>query len=246
VKVRHNTSATAAGIIAEKPDAVILATGARYSAGGHSNHLDRDIPGHDREFVYLPEEILLGKVQPKGNVVLLDGEGMHTGIGLAEKLAAAGCDVECITPHIAPMSPRLFGTQEGPFLMKRLRAAGVKLTTSSYIKSIGDHKVVAYDVYSEQERIIEKVDAVILATGREQVNGLERELDGKVSQLFTVGDALAARMWATASYEGHKFARYIGEPRAPASFMDVYFAPDDPASVPIPADMARPSLAKSP
>jgi 2,4-dienoyl-CoA reductase-like NADH-dependent reductase (Old Yellow Enzyme family) len=245
VKVRLETAAAAAAVLAEKPDAVIVATGARYSAGGRSNHRDRDIPGHDRDFVYRPEEILLGKARPKGKVVLLDGEGMHTGIGIAEMLAAAGCDVECISPHIAPMSPRLFGTQEGPFLMKRLRSAGVKLTTSNYVKSIGDHEVIAYDVYSGQERVIENVDAVVLATGRAQVGGLERELDGKVPQLFTVGDALAARMWATASYEGHKFARYIGEPDAPTSFTDVYFAPDDPAYLPIPADMARPSLAKS-
>jgi hypothetical protein len=55
------------------------------------------------------------------------------------------------------------------------------------------------------------------------VNALEKELSGKVKQLFTVGDALAARMWATASYEGHKFARYIGEPNAPTSVSEVYF-----------------------
>jgi hypothetical protein len=30
-------------------------------------------------------------------------------------------------------------------------------------------------------------------------------------------------MWATASFEGQKFARYIGEHGAPSSMADVYF-----------------------
>jgi hypothetical protein len=39
--------------------------------------------------------------------------------------------------------------------------------------------------------------------------------------------SLAARMWATASDAGHKFARYIGEPNAPSSIADVYFDADE-------------------
>jgi hypothetical protein len=114
-------------------------------------------------------------------------------------------------------------TQDAHFIVKRLRAAQVKISPSTYIKRIGDHQVVAYDVHSDQEWTIDAVDAVVLSTGRVSMNQLERDLDGKVGQLFSVGDALAARMWATASFEGQKFARCIGEHHAPHSMADVYF-----------------------
>jgi hypothetical protein len=71
------------------------------------------------------------------------------------------------------------------------------------------------------------------------VNDLEKDLDGKVAQLFTIGDALAPRMWGAATFEAHKFARFIGEPGAPASIADAYFSDDDPALVPIPGDLQR-------
>jgi pyruvate/2-oxoglutarate dehydrogenase complex dihydrolipoamide dehydrogenase (E3) component len=242
VKIHLGTPASAAGILAKAPDAVILATGSLYSAGGRSNHRDLDISGFEQNFVVRPEEILLGQAKPSGKILVLDGEGMHAAVGIAEMLGSAGNDVEFLTPYLAPISPRLTGTQDAPFIMKRLRQAGVKISAMSYIKHIGDHKVTVCDVYSEDERIIENVDAVVLATGRIQVNHLEQELDGKVAQLFTVGDALAVRMWSTASFEGHKFARYIGEPNAPANVADVYFGPDDPLLMAMPADMARPKI----
>jgi 2,4-dienoyl-CoA reductase-like NADH-dependent reductase (Old Yellow Enzyme family) len=227
VRVELATVATAARVLAEKPDAVILATGARYSPGGRSNHRDFDIPGHERPLVSLPEDILLGKARPSGKVVVLDAEGLHTGVGIAEMLARAGAEVEYLTPFFSPVSPRVAASLEVPLIMQRLRSAGVAISPTTYIEHIGDRELTAYDVYSKHPRVIDKVDAVVLCTGRLSVNDLERELDGRVAQLFPVGDALAARMWATASYEGHKFARYIGEPNAPRSVGECYFDADD-------------------
>jgi hypothetical protein len=60
-------------------------------------------------------------------------------------------------------------------------------------------------------------------TMRRSVGALARELDGKVGQLFSVGDALAPRMLAAATDEGHRFARMVGEPDAPRTFADAYF-----------------------
>lgn len=239
VKIHLNREVTASEVLRQRPDAVIVATGARYSEGGRSNYRDLDIAGCDRDFVYRPEEILLGRACPAGKVVLLDGEGIHTGVGLAEFLGEAGADVEYLTPYLTLVSPHLCATQDAPFIMKRLRAARVKLSPSTYIKRIGEHEVIAFDVHSEEERIIDSVDAVILAGGRIPVNGLEKKLEGKVPQLFTIGDALAVRMWATAAYEGHRFARCIGEPEAPGSVIDAYFGSDDPGLTLLPANVPR-------
>lgn len=225
VRIQLSVEATASTIMMEEPDAVIIATGALYSKSGRSSHLDLDISGYDQAFVYRPEEILLGQAPHlSGKVVVLDAEGLHTGVGIAEILANEGAEVEYLTPHFAPVSPRILANQDAPFIMKRLRSAGVKISPTTYIKDIGNHALTVYDLYSEDERVIEGVDAVILSTGRVPLNQLEKELNGKIPQLFSIGDAAAARMWATASYEGHKFARYIGEPGAPSTIGDVYFS----------------------
>jgi hypothetical protein len=83
------------------------------------------------------------------------------------------------------------------------------------------------------------VDAVVLATGREPVSELASDLAGQVTQLFLVGDALAARPLAAATYEAQKFARLIGEPNAPRNFREAYFSPDAEEVTPMPADIRR-------
>jgi hypothetical protein len=83
------------------------------------------------------------------------------------------------------------------------------------------------------------IDAVILCTGREPISELATQLSGKVKQLFLIGDALAARPLAAATYEAQKFARLIGEPGAPSVFREAYFLPDAPELSPLPADVPR-------
>lgn len=124
-------------------------------------------------------------------------------------------------------------------MVQRLRALGGRISTMSFIKEIRDREVLVADVYSDQVRTIADVDALVLTTGRVPVNDLESDLEGRVAQLFTIGDALAPRMWGAATFEAHKFARFIGEPGAPCSIGDAYFSDDDPALVPIPADVRR-------
>lgn len=240
VGIRRGIRATATSVLAEAPDAVIVATGARYSLGGRSAFRDVDIPGHTQSFVYRPEDILLGEARPQGRIVLLDAEGLHASVGVAEILARDGASVDYLTPGFSPVSPRLVDSQDATFVMKRLRAAGVAFQPSTYIKSIGAHAVTVCDVFSAEERTIAGVDAVILSTSRIPVNTLAKDLEGKVDALYVVGDALAVRPFATAAYEGQKFARAIGEPDAPRTVGEAYFRMDPPEWMPLPADMARP------
>jgi hypothetical protein len=238
VKIRMGSPARAEDVLAAGPDAVIIATGALYSRGGHSITFDADIPGHDRSFVFRPEDILLRGARPGGKVLLLDGEGLHASAGIAELLGSAGAQLLYVTAGFSPLSPRLVDNFESRAIVTRLKDAGVQFVPTTWLKSIGDHVAILYDMHTGAERT-EAVDAVVLVTGREPQDALARELAGKVSQLFTIGDALAARPLAAASYEGQKFARLIGERDAPASFAEAFFAPDDPRTIPLPADIKR-------
>jgi pyruvate/2-oxoglutarate dehydrogenase complex dihydrolipoamide dehydrogenase (E3) component len=238
VKMRLNTAATADAVLAEQPDAVIIATGARYSLGGRSITLDADIPGHELDSVYRPEDILLHGARPEGRILLLDGEGLHASAGIAELLALNGAEVLYVTAGFSPLSPRLIDNFESRFIVQRLKQAGVSFIPTTWLRRIGEGAVVLYDMHTSEERR-EAVDGVVLVTGREPQDQLARDLEGKLAQLFTIGDALAARPLAAASYEGQKFARLIGEPGAPATFAQAFFRPDEPGAMLLPADVRR-------
>jgi hypothetical protein len=166
---------------------------------------------------------------------LLDGEGTHASNGVAELLGKAGAEVIVLSVNYAPFGNRELMACEGDPIARRLAEAKVDFRGATWAKRIGERDVVAFDMASGREQVIGDVDAVVLATGRTSVDGIARELEGKVAQLFTIGDALCVRAFATAPYEAQLFARLIGSPGAPASFADHYFADTDPAAYPAPA-----------
>lgn len=239
VDVRLGMPADADAVLAEGPDAVIVATGARYDPGGRSITRDADLPGSEGDTVFTPEAILAGGDRPDGRVWVIDGEGYHTGAGIAELLAAEGAKVRLVTAGHSPVSPRNTDNWEERYIVARLKAAGVRLYNSTWVRAIGDRRITLYDVHTGKVRK-KKADAVVLATGRVPQDALARELEGRVAQVFTIGDALAARMLAAAPFEGQKFARLVGEPDAPATTSEAWFAADTFDVMPFPADVPRP------
>lgn len=239
VTVKLGAYATEATVFAENPDAVIVATGSRYSRSGRGFHSELAIPGHERAFVYRPEELLELATLPQGKVVILDDEGLHTAMGIAEWMVMNGADVEFLTPHFLPLSSRVMASQDGRPMIQRFRAAGGHISTMSYLREIGDREVIIEDVHTNEVRTLTDVEMVVLATSRLPNNELESALEGKVSQLFTIGDALAPRMWAAATFEAHKFARWIGQPGAPGTIGEAFFRDDDPSLIPQAADVQR-------
>ncbi len=227
-------AATAQDVLALKPDAVIVATGATFSRSGRSAHLDQDIPGADSAYIYSADDILEG-ARPVGKVVLLDGEGTQASSGIAELLARGGAQVSMLFPTYQPFSQRVYDALESQFVAQRLHAAGVKLMPTTWVREFRERDVHVVDVVTGHQAVLEQVDAVVLVTSRLPVDGLARELESKVSQLFTIGDALSVRPLATAAYEGHRFARLIGEPDAPRTMGESYFRPTDPDTYPTPA-----------
>ena len=213
------------------------ATGAEFSGSGRSGTVDRDIPGADLPHVFTPEDILLRGRRPTGKVVLLDAEGTHASSGIAELLALEGADVTMVSSNYAPYSNRLLYAFEGIGVARRMAKAEVAFVGAKWVREITERSVQLYDVNGGPDTEIADLDAVVLATGRVSRDGLAAELEGKVAQLFVIGDALAVRPWATATYEGQMFARLIGVPGAPATSGQAFFRSDDPAIYPARADV---------
>ena len=223
VEVRTGVVATAEVALAERPDSVFVATGARYVEDGASGFLNRPIPGWDLPHVHTPEAILAGGIRPQGRVLVLDEEGHHASAGVAEVLAGAGTQVELATRALQPLAQLVYSMELG-LILQRLREAGVRITTGVYVGEIREGAVTLYDVVTgeKEER---RFDAVVLATMRRQQSTLASDLEGRVPQLLVVGDAAAARGLVEATSEAHRFARTIGEPGAPRSLTEALFQP---------------------
>jgi thioredoxin reductase len=236
VAVHKSKVAATNDVLRLAPDAVIVATGARFSKTGRTGIADRDIPGADRPHVFCVEDILLGKKHPTGRVVVLDGEGTHASIGVAEFLGRGGAEVTMISSNFAPYSNRILFAFESELAVKRMIDAQVAFRSATWVRRIGENDLELFDVNGGRDSKMDRVDAVVLATGRISIDGIARELEGKVEQLFTIGDALAVRPFATAAFEGQKFARLIGELNAPKNVSEAYFTSDDLNAFPAPAD----------
>jgi hypothetical protein len=238
VDIRLDTDATQDLVLAERPGSVIVATGSRYAADGESGFIAHPITGAQREFVHAPEEVILGQRRPTGRVLVLDDEGLNAGVGIAEILAKGGCDVEVVSrwlhiPH------NLFFTFELPLIIPQLRNLGVRLTPQTYVKEIGERRVTVFDVFTNREEVREGIDGVVLVTMRRPLAELAAVLEGKVEQLFTIGDALAPRGHGEAFYEGSYFARLVGEPGAPKTFADAFYRSQTPEAYPRKSEAVR-------
>jgi NADPH-dependent 2,4-dienoyl-CoA reductase/sulfur reductase-like enzyme len=175
VKVKLSTGATATEIEKLKPDAVIIATG--------STPLVPQISGVDGKNVVSARDVLMFKTIT-GKKVLIAGGGM-VGCETADLLASYGRKVTVVEmlPEIASdMVP-------GPkyHLLKRLDEQKVKIITSCSIERItADGAVVKRDGVEET---ISGMDTIVLALGVVADNALAKQIEGKIKEIYVIGDA---------------------------------------------------------
>jgi 2,4-dienoyl-CoA reductase-like NADH-dependent reductase (Old Yellow Enzyme family)/thioredoxin reductase len=222
VDVHLNTTATADAVLALAPDVVFVATGSRYDERGVLPTTQRPLPGHDLPHVVTPEAIFRGE-RLSGKVVILDDEGYHTACGLAEQLAADGCEVIYLTRK--QNAGASLGLAIG-YIAKRLHGAGVKVITSQYATGLTADAVSFYEPISGAVQSESGVKHVVLATSRTPIDSLFHELDGKAAYVYAIGDALAPRSLRDVIYDGHRFGRVIGEPNMPKYITDELFGMD--------------------
>jgi 2,4-dienoyl-CoA reductase-like NADH-dependent reductase (Old Yellow Enzyme family)/NADPH-dependent 2,4-dienoyl-CoA reductase/sulfur reductase-like enzyme len=227
VDVRTGVDADENAVLVESPEVVVLATGAQYARGGQSGFEPQPIPGWDRPFVHTPEDVLADGASLAGTVVVLDDEGLHTGAGVAELAARRGAQVELVSRKAFPAAD-LATNHQLPYVAARLRETGVAVSTGTYIREIGDGSVTLIELATGRLRVVENVDAVVLATMRLVPPTLQDSLEERVEYVYRIGDALAPRGLREATYEGHRFARVIGEPDMPPDVIAEAFRPIEP------------------
>ncbi|RMD93612.1 MAG: N-methylproline demethylase, partial [Alphaproteobacteria bacterium] len=79
-------------------------------------------------------EVIGGEIKPEGAVLIHDEAGDHAGLTAAEIAAAAGAEVELITPDRA-VAPEVMGMNLVPY-MRALLEAGVRITPGQRLRGL--------------------------------------------------------------------------------------------------------------
>jgi pyruvate/2-oxoglutarate dehydrogenase complex dihydrolipoamide dehydrogenase (E3) component len=202
--VRLETEATAERVLADRPDAVIVATGAVPRRP--------DVPGVDLPGVVTVEDILSGAAAAGPRVVVVDGTGRVQAGLAADYLAVQGRAVTVLTAYHTVCDNTEGSTKEP--LYERLYQRDVAMVVDTALVGIeadgaGRLRVLAANEYSGRELRLDAVDTVVLAWGARAVDGLVAGLAGRVPEVLLVGDAMAPRLLHDAILEGTRAARRL-------------------------------------
>jgi pyruvate/2-oxoglutarate dehydrogenase complex dihydrolipoamide dehydrogenase (E3) component len=191
VEIRLNTEGNEEIVAKEKPDAVIVATGARplvpeiFSA----SHL------------LTAWEVLAGK--ETGKEVLILGGGM-VGMETAEFLSTKGCRVT-VVEMLEKVASDMEGTTRA-LLLERLPSLSLSVRLSTKAEEIRDGRVLARSQGREQWL---DAETIVLALGSRANREILQTLEGKVPILMPIGDCLEPRRAKEAIHEGFAAAMRI-------------------------------------
>lgn len=195
VHVVRNTRVDRARVEREKPDHVIIATGAEpywpaFENGG-------ELPVVDAWQV-LREQVTLGR-----SVVVVDWRCDWIGPGIAERLVRAGHHVQLAVngTHCGENLPLYVRDQ----LAGELHRLGIPIIPYARLYGCDDTTVYLQHTASGDPMLLENIDTLVLCQGHQPVDTLGAELQGLVP-FDRIGDCLAPRTAQEAIYEGLKVA----------------------------------------
>lgn len=202
VKVHTSIEVTAEMIESEQPDAVIIATGSLPKLP--------PIPGAELPFVATTWQVLQGEksAQPGEYVLLYDTIGFHQATSVAELLAERGCAVEIVTGQFY-VGGDLGITLDLELWYRRALAKGIKMTANHFLASLGPDSATIINNYTGQPRQIDRVALAVMATPQTANDDLYMQLQGKVKELYRVGDCVAPRRVEHAILDGERAARKL-------------------------------------
>jgi mycofactocin system FadH/OYE family oxidoreductase 2 len=200
VEIVLNKEVTAEFVLAQNPDAVIIATG--------SVPKGCPVPGAAGPNIFNVWQILLGEADLGEKILFIDYDGHHQATATAEFLADRGKEVHMLTSSLF-VGQDLGPIQDMNLTRQRLLQKGVTFTTDFAVMEIKGLEVNGFNVYSNEWDTISGYDSIVLAMGNCVEDSLYRELKGKVKELHRIGDCVAPRKIDMAILEGDKVGRTI-------------------------------------
>ena len=218
---------------------IVIATGATWNTDGTNAFTHDPIPGVDAGLPshVTPEQIFAGNKEIGKKVMLLNYDPYYMAPSLAQKLAEAGHEVTIASA--AGLGHYMDFTLEAPNMHRRLHELHVEVLSEVAASRAEAHRIELYDVWGDgSERTYRgpgklprkenktyrwhEFDTLILVTGRHSIDELHRGLKARqdewskngIKDVYVIGDAWAPKLMADATFEGHRLAREIEEPRA--------------------------------
>jgi NADH dehydrogenase FAD-containing subunit len=198
VDLRLGITADVDLLVREKPDVVVLATGARA--------FKPNIPGIN-DYAYSAWEVLQGTDVSGNRILVIDEEYGFQAPSVAEYLLDQDKEVEIVTSE--RFIGNFLGATTGPPVFQRLFSKGVKIHCNLQVERLEVNQAITHNVWSQHEEVLGPYDAFVYAYGGEAVCELEKELRAKVPRLELIGDCFAPRSLQHAILEGHKLAREL-------------------------------------
>lgn len=204
VEVQLGVTATATRVLAERPDAVVVATGA--------DPRRPRLPGVDRPHVVSATEVLAGTAPVRGRSVILDETSYTPGPKVADALSQAGHAVEIVTRQYSLGED--IGTTLRAKLLERLLRQGVTITVLAAPVAIEADHVRVRHMLTDAEWTI-PADTVVLASGGQARDQLYHELTALTTgqesppALHLIGDAYAPRNLLLAMVDAARVGRAI-------------------------------------
>ncbi len=198
VKVKLGTEATAENIFKLEPYAVVVATGGVPVRPG-------SIRGINLPNVCTAPEVIMGEKKITNSIVAVIGSGM-TGLETAEILNENKNHVVIVemASEIAPGAWFQLVDDE----MEKIKKYDTELMPGQRLMKITEDSIILEDIKTSEITTVQ-VDEVVLSLGVRPVNNLVQELDGKVPQLVTVGDAVKSGRIAEACHSAYNAAMQI-------------------------------------
>ena len=195
VKVELGKEATPEQVQGLNPEAVIVATGASSLIPG--------IPGIKGDNVSTALDVLLGK-REVGRKAIVVGGGM-VGCEAAAHLARNGKQVT-IVEMMGKLVPEGANPNTMMGLLNLVEQSKMEVLTSTKLLEVTEDGAIVGTDGSQREL---KADSVILALGLKPESGLCDALEGKVSELYAIGDCVQPRKILNAIWEGFHTSRLV-------------------------------------
>lgn len=223
VETALNRKASAEEILAFDADVVVLATGA--------GPLGAPFPVHDPSKVVSALEVLDGTANPGKRVAVVGGGavGCETAVTVAEmgtisaetlkflmeneaedpgvlrRLLNRGTRQVAIVEQFKGVG-RDIGISTRWVMMKNIHRLGIKVMDQTKVKEVNEEGLV---LEKDGAETLLPADTVILAVGAKSVNELAEQLQGRVTELHLIGDAVKPRKITEAIREGFAVARKL-------------------------------------
>ena len=201
IEIKTNTTVTPEMIAEVKPDHVVVATGSEFAMP--------DLPGVDGADIVTAEDVLAGKAEAKGEILILGG-GL-VGCETAQYLVNKG------EKNVRVMDSRRVGKAMGMlrsmFLDIEYPGKTIQKSNRSKVTAIGDHTVdyKFTDKFKKTSNKSRSFDTLVLATGAK--SRPTEDLTSKCEELGiaynVIGDAKKVNMGIDATADAYKVGMEI-------------------------------------